>query len=180
MLRRILWPCLLTLAACTTPAPPPPAPAPQPAPPPPAKPAEAPPKASTLSPEEMRRLMAASKAAQPTRPLNVRANCSFRDIKGYRGTLKLDVRQAEVKRFAAEITIPPYGVCRFALDGFEQAAKLPNVHLTAKGGGNCAVRMWEQGKRTTVAFSDCPAQCSGEAFDYLWPIFVETKTGRCS
>lgn len=127
----------------------------------------------------MRRLMAVSKAATPTRRLDLRTDCAFRDPRGYRGTLKIDVRQAEVKQFAAEIAIPPYGVCRFALDGFTQAATLPNVHLTAKD-GSCAVRLWEQGKRTTVAFSDCAAQCSGDAFDYLWPIFVETKSGRCS
>lgn len=122
--------------------------------------------------------MDASKKITPTRPLDVRADCAFTDPKGYRGTLKLDVRQADVRRFTAEITIPPYGICRFGLDAFTQAAKLPNVHLAARE-GSCAVRMWEQGPRTTVAFSECAAQCSGEAFDYLWPIFVDTKTGRC-
>jgi hypothetical protein len=30
-----------------------------------------------------------------------------------------------------------------------------------------------------VAFNSCPDFCDGQAFDYLWPILVETRTGRC-
>jgi hypothetical protein len=39
--------------------------------------------------------------------------------------------------------------------------------------------MWEQGNQTTLAFQNCPAACEGAAFDYLWPILVQTKSGRC-
>ena len=84
---------------------------------------------------------------------------------------------AEVKRFAAEIHIPKQGMCRFDMKDFAQSEKQP-VKLDHSN-GKCAVRMWEQGERVTVAFNNCPAQCEREAFDYVWPILVDRKAGRC-
>jgi hypothetical protein len=115
----------------------------------------------------------------PDKALDVRVKCSFRDVAGGRGTMELHVTKAEVKRFVAEVSIPNHGLCRFDLKNFQQTARLPNVVLTDEVSG-CVVRMWEQGKALTVAFNACAAQCSGDAFSYLWPILVDTKNGRCS
>ena len=115
----------------------------------------------------------------PDKALDVKAKCSFRDVAGGRGTMDLHVTKAEVKRFVAEVSIPKQGLCRFDMKNFQQTARLPNVVLTDESSG-CVVRMWEQGKGVTVAFNACAAHCSGEAFSYLWPILVDTKSGRCS
>ncbi len=113
-----------------------------------------------------------------TRPLNVKTHCSFRDeVTGSRGRLDMQVAEAEVKRFAAEINIPKHGMCRFEMKDFAQSEKQPVKLLHASS--NCSVRMWEQGDRVTVAFNNCPAQCEGDAFDYVWPILVDRKGGRC-
>jgi len=93
--------------------------------------------------------------------------------------MDLQVTQAEVKRFVAEVSIPKQGMCRFDMKNFQQTSRMPNVVLT-DGASGCVVRMWEQEKGVTVAFSSCAAQCSGDAFSYLWPILVDTKSGRCS
>lgn len=167
---------IVLAAGCATTEPPPAAPAPPPAVEPPQAEVKPPP-ATVDEQAELKHLMNRSLKPIPTRPLNVRTQCKFSDPTGYRGTLQLEVREAAVERFEAEVTIPKRGVCRFALKDFAQAEHLPNVRLAA---GACSVRMWEQGTRTTVAFTGCAAQCSGEAFDYLWPILVETKRGRCS
>lgn len=110
------------------------------------------------------------------RPLNVRADCTFRDETGYGGRLDLDVRDAGVQRFAATVDIPGHGQCRFNLTDFHQTTRLPHVTLAGAAGG-CTVRMWEQGTQVTVAFNTCQAQCNAGTFDYLWPILV--KGGRC-
>jgi len=150
--------------------------------PPPTPPAE-PPKAEAWQPPvideaaALKELMANSPKPIPTRPLNVKTQCKFSDPTGYRGSLSLQVTDAAVQKFEAEVTIPKRGICRFALKDFAQAEHLPNVRLAADA---CSVHMWEQGARTTVAFTGCAAQCSGEAFDYLWPILVDTKRGQCS
>jgi hypothetical protein len=115
----------------------------------------------------------------PDRELNVRTRCTFKDVQGGRGSMDLQVSKAEVKRFVAEVTIPEQGVCRFDMKQFEQTARMPNVVLHDKG-STCTVRMWEQGKGVTVAFNSCQARCSGDAFSYLWPILVDTRSGRCA
>lgn len=115
----------------------------------------------------------------PTRPLNVRSRCSHRDAVGTRTKLDLLVKDAEVRTFNAEVTMPKHGTCRFDLARFDQRQKMPQVLLAAKDGSTCTIRMWEQGDRVTVAFNTCPGACEGAAFDYLWPIMVEAKSGRC-
>lgn len=115
----------------------------------------------------------------PDKPLEVKTRCSFRDVAGGRGSLDLHVSKAEVKKFAAEISIPRQGLCRFNMRDFTQTGRLPNVVL-ADPGSECTVRMWEQGKDVTVAFHACQAKCDGDAFSYLWPILVNGKSGRCS
>jgi hypothetical protein len=114
----------------------------------------------------------------PERPLDVGVDCSFRDETGYGGRLDLEVRQADVRRFVARVDVPKRGSCRFELADFRQSKSLPTVTLAALR-GSCTVRMWEQGRQVTVAFSDCQTQCDGGTFDYLWPILVEVPSGRC-
>jgi hypothetical protein len=114
----------------------------------------------------------------PTRPLNVSADCSFKDPTGYRGSMKLEVAKSEVRRFEASVIIPEHGSCRFDLKGFRQSGTMPHVVLNAAGSG-CEVRMWEQGRRVTVAFSRCEEMCSPGAYVYLWPILADARRGTC-
>ncbi len=156
------------------------APAPKAAPPeaaakaePAAKPEE------TAGPKHRERTAKKGMRTLPTRPLNVKADCSFKDPTGYRGTMKLDVKEAKVGRFEASLDIPPYGSCRFDLKDFRQTEEMPNPLLKA-GAGGCEVRMWEQGRRVTVAFSRCRDMCtSTAAFERLWPILADSGNGSC-
>jgi hypothetical protein len=116
---------------------------------------------------------------QPTRPLNVQSRCMHTDAIGTATKLDLLVREASIQTFDAQVTMKGYGTCRFALNDFEQAAKLPQPLLRHKRDAGCSVRMWEEGSKVTVAFNSCPKSCEGDAFSYLWPIMVEAKSGRC-
>jgi hypothetical protein len=113
-----------------------------------------------------------------TRPLNVRTDCAFRDETGYGGRLDLEVQDAGVHRFMAKVDIPRRGSCRFDLADFRQTTVRQAVTLASARSG-CTVHMWEQGSKVTIAFTDCQAQCDSGTFDYLWPILVETPSGRC-
>ena len=171
------WAVLLSLllAACATPEPPVPVP--------PAARAE--PEAPPSPPPPERRPNAVLKHLAnrdlkpiPTRPLNAKASCAFHDQMGYGGRLNLDVKNAAVKRFDAQVNIPKRGTCRFQLRDFEQTQTAP-VQLTSNQTG-CKVHMWEQADQVTVAFRDCRSECSGDSVDYLWPILVDNRKGRCS
>lgn len=171
------WAVLLSLllAACATPE--------LPVPVPPAARAE--PEAPPSPPPPERRSNAVLKHLAnrdlkpiPTRPLNAKASCAFRDQMGYGGRLNLDVKNAAVKRFDAQVNIPKRGTCRFQLRDFEQTQTAP-VQLTSNQTG-CKVHMWEQADQVTVAFRDCRSECSGDSVDYLWPILVDNRKGRCS
>lgn len=164
-------PLALLLASCATPEP---------------KPVPDDPVASvpSLEPERiksqpLKHLLGRTLKPIPDRALQVRAKCSFRNLSGGRAKLDLLVTKAEVQRFSAEVDIPKQGLCKFDLKNFRQTALLPNVVLTEAASG-CVVRMWEQEKSVTVAFNACHSMCGGDAFSYLWPIVVDTRTGRCS
>lgn len=116
---------------------------------------------------------------QPTRPLSVRSRCSQRDAVGTETQLDLQVEAAEIKVFDAAIRIKGQGWCRFRLADFEQVARLPQSLLRHRQQADCTVRLWEQGREVTIAFNSCRQSCEGEAFDYLWPVLVDAKTGRC-
>ncbi len=116
---------------------------------------------------------------QPTRPLNVKSRCSHRDAIGTQTRLELLVKDALVKTFSAQVAIKGHGSCRFDLKDFEQAERLPQALLRHKSDKDCSVRMWEQGSQVTVAFNSCPKSCEGQAFDYLWPVVVDARSGRC-
>ena len=173
---RLAWLVAATLAGCATPEPPPVATAPEPAPAPPPVVEKREPR---IESQPLKHL--ANRKLEPIkdRPLNVKTNCNFRDHTGYRGRLDLQVKDADVRRFRAEVNIPKRGTCRFDLKEFQQAEKSP-VALAKLNGDECKVRVWEQDSHVTVAFRDCKTQCSGESFDYLWPILVDAKTGKCS
>lgn len=116
---------------------------------------------------------------QPTRPLNVRSRCSHRDAIGTQTRLDLLVKEATVKTFSAQVSMKGHGSCSFNLNDFEQVEKMPQALLRHKKQSDCLVRMWEQGPKVTIAFNSCPKSCDGKAFDYLWPIMVEAKSGQC-
>ena len=110
------------------------------------------------------------------RPLDVKANCRFRDEAGYAASAVLDIEQSEVKAFSATVDVPRRGSCRF--DGpFTQTRHLPSVELRARDG--CTVSIWEQGQQVTVGFSNCARRCSRGTFDYVWPIIVDRTSGEC-
>lgn len=115
----------------------------------------------------------------PTRPLNVTSNCRFRDESGYSGTLNLTVENARVQAFSAAVTIPRRGSCRFDLRNFRQTRSLPTIELSHQREA-CTVRFWEQAERVTVAFDNCRKMCTGEAWDYLWPILADRSNGSCA
>lgn len=113
------------------------------------------------------------------KPITVKADCSYRDPTGYGGKLKLAVDKSQVNALQAEIQVPKRGKCAFALKDFHQTAKEPSITLASKS-GPCTVRVWEQEGKVTVAFNSCKDRCQADAFDYVWPILVNAKTGKCS
>ena len=165
---------LLLLSACATPDH-----TPEPVALKPEAPAATPVAKESIRSQPLKHLLGRSLKAMPETPLEVRARCNFKDVAGGHGRMDLQVNKAEVKRFVAEVTIPKQGLCRFDMKHFEQTAKLPNVVLSDRETA-CTVRMWEQDKGVTVAFNGCQAKCSGDAFSYLWPILVDTRSGRCA
>lgn len=171
---RLLLPVAI-LAGCATP--PPALNEPVPELPPRAEPVK-PRQAARIESQPLRHLAHRKLAPMPVKPLNVKAACSFRDPDGYGGKLDLLVKDSDVRRFQAEVRVPKRGNCALALKDFRQTATAPAVALAAEGG--CTVHMWEEpGGRVTVGFNGCRDRC-GESFDYVWPILVDARTGRCS
>ena len=113
----------------------------------------------------------------PVRPLNIRANCHFKDEVGYAASTVLDISYSEVRAFAATVDVPKHGSCRFDLADFEQVRKEPHIELRARDG--CKVLVWEQGEKVTVAFTECANRCTRGTFDYVWPILVDRPSGQC-
>jgi hypothetical protein len=154
-------------------------PEPEPAPPPP-PPAPKKVEAPRIESQPLKHLANRDLKPMPIKPLNVKTRCTFRDeVTGTRGRLDVQVKEDEVQRFSAEVNIPKRGICRFDFKDFAQANKKQHpVTMTTKT-DTCAVRMWEQGPRVTVSFNECTAKCEGNAYEYLWPILIDSKTGRC-
>ena len=115
----------------------------------------------------------------PVRPLDVKADCSYRDETGGSGMLKLDVAAARVRGFEAKANFPQHGSCHFALKDFRQTKEMPAIELIQPN-GSCIVRMWEQGTRVTVAFQECQAMCTGSAWDQLLPMIYDRRDGSCA
>jgi hypothetical protein len=162
---------ILLLGACATPTP-------VPVPPEPGLTTVREPAPERLQSQPLKHLAHRKLKPMPVQALNVSTKCAFHDEGGTRGKLDLQVKNAEVQRFTAEVSMSKRGICRFDMKNFRQTASLPAV-LLADNGSACLVRMWAQDKGVTVAFNGCQAQCSGESFSYLWPILVDTRNGRC-
>ena len=170
---------VLLLASCATPEPAPPQQEKAVEPEKPAAVTEKKPRPDKIESQPLKHLAGRKLKPIPDKELDVKTRCSFKDVQGGRGSMDLQVTKAEVKRFVAEVTIPKQGLCRFDMKHFNQTARMPNVVLTDRESA-CTVRMWEQEKGVTVAFNSCQAKCSGDAFSYLWPILVDTRSGRCA
>lgn len=159
--------------------------APEPLPEPPPAPVAAPEAAKPehIESQPLKHLLNRKLKPMPDQALNIKTKCAFRDAIGTRGKMDLQVKNAEVQRFTAEVNIPRQGVCRFDMKNFQQTGTMPTVQLADAASG-CSVRMWAQelgrDKSVTVAFTGCQTQCSGDSFSYLWPILVDTRNGRCS
>ncbi len=111
--------------------------------------------------------------------LSVRSDCKSRDQTGYTESIKLAVEQGRVDMLEARIDIPRRGSCGFRLADFRQTHTKPHVELQSIAGTKCTVRMWRQGERFTVAFSECHEKCTRGAFDYVWPVELNAADGSC-
>lgn len=112
----------------------------------------------------------------PVRPLAVRADCRHRDETGYEVAARLDVSYAEVRAFAASVSVPRRGSCRF--DGpFIQTRRSPSVQLRAADG--CEINIWEQAHQVTIGFAGCASRCTRGTFDYVYPIIIDRRSGQC-
>ncbi|MBL8405593.1 MAG: hypothetical protein JNL16_13695 [Dechloromonas sp.] len=170
---------VLLLASCATP---PPESEQQPAEPAASKPPSSrPARQPGLSAEAQRALARRGIKQHDTSPVSVTSRCSHVDEIGTATKLNLQVDDGDVRDFQANVAIKGRGACRFALPDFRQETATPQVLLRHARDSKCTVRMWrEQGEKITIAFTGCHKSCEGKAFDYLWPILVESKTGQCS
>jgi hypothetical protein len=112
------------------------------------------------------------------RPITIKTDCSYRDPTGYGGKLKLEIAESQVNNLQAEIQTKR-GKCKFVFKDFRQATKEPSITLLATK-GRCIVRVWEQEGKLMVAFDSCRDRCQSDSFNYVWPILINTKTGKCS
>ena len=124
----------------------------QPAPPPPAPPP------------------AAQIAAPAAAGLNLSGNCVGKDETGYAENARVEVAGGQVRTLEARIDIPNRGSCQFHLADFNQTQATPYVVLVARSASGCAMRMWQQGDRITLAATDCADKCTRGAFEYAWPV----------
>jgi hypothetical protein len=131
-----------------------------PAPPPPAPPSAA----------EMPAVAAAG--------LNLAGNCVGKEETGYAENVRVTVAGGQVRALDARIDIPKHGSCRYQLADFRQTKQTPFVELVARSNSACAVRMWQQGDRITLAATDCEEKCARGAFEYAWPVEF-TAGGAC-
>ncbi len=115
----------------------------------------------------------------PAGTLSVRSECTSRDQTGYTESIKLAVDQGRVDLLEAKIDIPRRGSCGFRLADFRQTRSEPHVELQSSTGSMCTVRMWQQGERFTVAFNDCQEKCTRGAFEYVWPMNLNSADGSC-
>lgn len=130
-----------------------------PAPPPPAPPA------------------AAEMPAAAAAGLNLNGNCVAKEETGYAENVRVTVAGGQVRALDARIDIPKRGSCRYQLADFRQTKQTPFVELVARSNSACAVRMWQQGDRITVAPTDCEEKCARGAFEYAWPVQFNAAGG---
>lgn len=110
-------------------------------------------------------------------PLNLNGNCVAKEETGYAENVRVTVAAGQVRALEARIDIPKRGSCRYQLADFRQTKQTPVVELLARSNSACAVRMWQQGDRITVAPTDCEEKCTGGAFEYAWPVQFNAAGG---
>ena len=115
----------------------------------------------------------------PVTPINLSTSCQINDGLKTTGTMQAELKQSKVLAFSADLAIAGKGMCQFNLSQFHQTDTLPIVKLKSNTTA-CQVFMWTQYDNVTVAFNQCQSQCTGNAFDYLWPILVDGNKGECS
>lgn len=111
--------------------------------------------------------------------LTLAMQCVGKDESGYAENLKMDLAGGQVRALEARIDIPKRGSCSYRLADFQQTKQTPFVELMARSGSGCAIRVWQQGDRVTVAPTDCQERCTRGAFEYAWPVQVKSPGGGC-
>jgi len=109
--------------------------------------------------------------------LTLEGNCVAKDETGYAEDVRLDVAGGQFRRLDARIDIPGRGSCSYRLADFRQTRRTPYVELMALSDTACALRMWQQGDRITLAATDCEEKCSRGAFEFTWPVVFNTAGG---
>jgi hypothetical protein len=104
-------------------------------------------------------------------------NCVGKEETGYAENVRVDVAGGEVRQLDARIDIPGRGSCSYRLADFRQAQRTPYVELLARSNTGCALRMWQQGDRITLAATECAEKCTRGAFEYAWPVQFATAGG---
>jgi hypothetical protein len=111
--------------------------------------------------------------------LNFSGNCVGKEETGYAENVRVEVGGGQVRALDGRIDIPGRGSCRFVLSDFRQTRQAPYVELLARDNSACALRMWQQGDRITLAATECAQKCTRGAFDYLWPVEFKAQGGAC-
>ena len=114
----------------------------------------------------------------PAGGITFKGSCVAKDETGYAENAQISIADGKVSQLAVRIDIPKRGACRYQLAAFRQIKSSPFIELLANSNSSCAVRVWQQGDRVTLAATDCPDKCAPGAFDYAWPIEFQT-TGGC-
>ncbi len=113
------------------------------------------------------------------KPLEVTFRCAAKDERKYTTQADVEVHGATVHYLRARLGAPDGASCEFALADFSQTQRMPNVELRANR-GSCVLRMWEQGPKVTLAYSDCGQFCKpGSAFDRMLPVQYDRRVDRC-
>lgn len=109
--------------------------------------------------------------------ISLAGNCVGKEETGYAENVRVDVAGGKVSRLEARIEIPSRGSCTYRLADFQQTKQTPFVELLARSNSACALRMWQQGDRITLAVTDCAEKCTRGAFDYAWPVEFNAAGG---
>ncbi|GAA5173919.1 hypothetical protein GCM10025771_02360 [Niveibacterium umoris] len=120
------------------------------------------------------------KKAMEAKPLNASFRCASHDERHHIAQADVEVTDGNVKYLRARLATPLGGVCEFGLPDFTQTQRMPSVELKARS-GRCTLRMWEQGPKVTLAYSNCEQYCKpGNTMDYILPILYDRRVNRCN
>lgn len=120
------------------------------------------------------------KKAMEAKPLNVTFRCAAHDERHHTAQADIEVADGNVHYLRTRLATPLGGVCEFALPDFTQTQRMPSVELKARS-GRCTLRMWEQGPKVTLAYSNCEQYCKpSSTMDYILPILYDRRVNRCN